>query len=200
MLIDKLVEHDIDPYEVAQLSGPDLTEILRSFQPKITKRICDGLTGECVDIELPVKPDPEPVPCPVCGKLARYFDLAANSTPVLEEADLVIVDSPALVGVEAELGELIQLQGEGVEPVLQGVGLAVHEEAGEEDALALAEALVSPEAQFSLFEHADLLPVVPELFEQVAQGSFGAHARGALEHGGRPLPIFFTGGQPLPWY
>ena len=181
-----LLSHDLRPRELATFSGAKLAEVLARFDVRITYRICDGLTGECFDVEVPA--EPEPMPCPICENVGRYFELEAHQARSLEEADLVIVDSPALLEVEAELGELIQLRGAGLEPVIKGVGLAVHAEAGEARAVALAEALVGTEAQLSLYEHADLLPVVPELLDELAQGSFGDHVRGALEFGGRPLP------------
>lgn len=180
-LVDTLTRHDISAYQLVGLAGPELAEVLAQFDIRITYRSCDGLTGECVDIEVPpVKVDP---PCPVCEKADRYFELATHWTSDLEQADLVIADSRSLPGAEAALGKFIQVHGEGLEPVLESLNFAVHAEVGEEAASALTESLLSTETQLVLYEKAGLLPVAQEALERVAEGTLGEHIEGALEFG-----------------
>ena len=185
---ETLAQHDMDAYELVGLDVSQVAERLERFGAEI---IFCGWWG-CI-------PDPPicnwwgcPRPiCPICEGLGRYIDFEARLTENLYDADLVIVDSPALANVEAELVGLIQLRGEGVAPVIQGTNVSVHPEVGEEMGAVLVETLLSGEVQRSLFEHAGTLPVTLELLAEIATGSFGEHVEGALNtHGGvGPGPV-----------
>ena len=173
---ETLAGYDVDAHKVVNMNGYELAKTVNPFEPKIIIIICDHNGCRIV-----IKPDPDPI-CPVCGGLGKYLDLKDKLTTDLFDADVVIVDSPALVDVKAELGNLIQLQGEGVAPVIQGLNVAVHPKVGEEMGNILAESLLNEEVQVSLYKHAGVLPVIPHLLDEVMD----EHIEGALNtgHGG----------------
>ena len=198
---ETLVRYGIDPYQAVRLDGLQLSTNLAELRTEIyvIERICDGLTGECKTFKIPVKLDPEDdVPCPICNAAGSNQGEFVRD---ISEADLIITSNTGLAQIEAELGNLIQLQGDGVAPVIQGVNVAVHPEVGKEVGTALAETLLSEEVQVSLYKHAGVLPVGSELLEEVMTGPFGEHVKGALEHGtfsADSLPGSFGVARPTP--
>ncbi len=198
---ETLMSYDLALQEVSELSQQELGNVFTEvFEVDTSIRIgsvtCDpaGCQGTTISVS------------PICfaSRSCMGYHLQRAKENIdryiaiqhLHEVDVIFTGNAGLNRVEAGLGNLTQLQGEGVAPVIQGLNVAVHTKVGEEMGTMLAESLFSEEVQVSLFEHAGVLPVHADLLDEV----MNEHIEGALKHGTLsedPQPVFFRA-RPTP--
>lgn len=202
-LAEMLMSRDLEPQEVSTVSQEELgnlfEEVFVNTNIEITTVTCgpDGCKGTVIAVS---------PTCFASSSCMAYHAWRAHKeienyllTEHLYNTDIVITNSANLANIEAKLGALTQLQGDGTAPVVRGINVAAHPNIGEEVGMALAESLLSEEVQISLYEHAGVLPVNANLLNEI----MNEHIEGALNHGTLtedPQPGFFgkEGARPTP--
>lgn len=84
-------------------------------------------------------------------------------------------------------GELVQLRGKGLQPLVSALQVGASERVGEEEALHLAESLLSDEGQQTLAE-AGVVPVTQHAYESAVADDVAGHIENAFEYGQLSTP------------
>ncbi len=180
-LLERVADFGYSEHYLSQIGGDTLSQIVAEANLGVAK-VGKYIPGGPWDSFCQQRPVPE-----ICKYISVGSGLEVETLDIhdlnkhVNDFGLIIVDYGDLRHLDLA-GELVQLHGEGLQPLVSPLQVSVPEHVGEEAALHLLERLYSDEGQYALAE-AGVVPVSQHAYNDVMTDDVAGHVESAFRHG-----------------